>query len=135
MKGLLVVSVMVGAIAMQPTALAESLAIQMEPMSVPAMEPTPTAEMQQQSEALVTEPVAVRRPGEAIAQPVAYDQAQLRQVSRSITAQPGGSSGGIGIPKDLFYAPPPYSSDTDPLGFFKVPGPTPSYGINLNAIQ
>lgn len=134
MKGLLVISVMVGAIAIQPSVLAEPLALELEAMSVPAMEPTPTAAMQRHSEALITEPVAVRRPGEAIARPVAYNHNQLQQVSQSISARPAGNTG-IGIPKDLFHAPASSTSDTDPLGFFKVPGPAPSYGINLNAIQ
>lgn len=135
MKGLLIGSVVIaGAIAVYNPAFAQD--------AIGQMEATPLPEMANQSQLLDTQPLSVRRPGDAVQSSLSPLNAnQLSQVASSIQAKPGQASGdGIGIPanlipRDLIHTPAASSSDTDPIGFFKAPGPNPSYGINLNAIQ
>lgn len=93
-------------------------------------------EPQAQSDAILLEPVAIERsyPGTKTS---TYNSSQLKEVANSIQSTPGGQQSGIPgniVPKDLIRTPPKRDSDTNPIGDFQVPGPVPSYGINLNQL-
>jgi hypothetical protein len=87
---------------------------------------------------LTPAPLSVRRPGETNPSTHSvHNQTQLKEIANSIQAQPQktGGEGGIPsnlVPKDLIHAPTNRSSDTNPIEFFQVPNPAPSFGINVN---
>jgi hypothetical protein len=80
-----------------------------------------------QSSLLSTEPITVQVVPVSVQSSV-YNPAKLKTVSATLQANPSGNTDNF---TDWIYATPQNSSDTDPIGFFKVPPRTTSVGVNI----
>jgi hypothetical protein len=106
-----------GTVAISNTAIAQSMQV----ATAEALYPS-------QSELLTTQPLTVREV--PISSPAAlYDDAKLKGVATSIQTGTGKSANPSFT--EWIYTSPNRSSDTDPLGFFQVPAPARSVGVNI----
>jgi hypothetical protein len=81
-----------------------------------------------QSELLITQPQAIQEGSITNPAPM-HDSAKLQGVATSI--QSGVSTSATPSFTDWIYTTPNRDSDTNPIGFFQVPGPNRSVGLNI----